>query len=264
MNGPGRVEAPRIGFTLIELLVVIAIIALLVSILTPSLQNAKELAQNSVCQTRLRGISNALAAYWMENDYNNPICRYNQDKDGNDLGWYERLYWPYGLWDKVGNNDQSDRTPAKWYETILDSEIFNCPAAFKKGIWSQPDHPRTHESARSGQEYTVSGSSYALNHWVSYPSVSRRYPKMNALQDPAATGMLLDAGKGLIYWRNNATYADHCPSCTNCLDPRHLGRMNSLMADGHVRSKPFSATLDADTGAYTQESWYIWYRDLEW
>ncbi len=55
------------GFTLIELLVVIAIIALLVSILLPSLKRAKDLAMNVVCKTNLRGIGMSSALY--RNDF---------------------------------------------------------------------------------------------------------------------------------------------------------------------------------------------------
>lgn len=51
------------GFTLIELLVVIAIISLLVSILIPSLQSARELARLTVCATQLKGIGLGYAMY---------------------------------------------------------------------------------------------------------------------------------------------------------------------------------------------------------
>ena len=54
---------PRPAFTLIELLVVIAIIALLVSILVPSLKRAKDLAKTAVCQTRLRSLVTGLNFY---------------------------------------------------------------------------------------------------------------------------------------------------------------------------------------------------------
>ena len=58
---------PR-GFTLIELLVVIAIIALLVSILLPSLNKAKELARNTICMTNLHHLGSAYKLYAEENE----------------------------------------------------------------------------------------------------------------------------------------------------------------------------------------------------
>ncbi|MFW6154936.1 MAG: type II secretion system protein [Planctomycetota bacterium] len=56
------------GFTLIELLVVVAIIALLVSILLPAVNKAKEITKQTLCMTRLKGVGTALAMYKMEND----------------------------------------------------------------------------------------------------------------------------------------------------------------------------------------------------
>ncbi|MHC4645475.1 MAG: type II secretion system protein [Planctomycetota bacterium] len=53
----------RKGFTLIELLVVIAIVALLMSILMPALNKARELAQRLVCGANLAGIGKAMVVY---------------------------------------------------------------------------------------------------------------------------------------------------------------------------------------------------------
>ena len=59
---------PLHGFTLIELLVVIAIIALLVSILLPSLTKAKELAKTAVCMSQQKSFGLGFAFYFNEYD----------------------------------------------------------------------------------------------------------------------------------------------------------------------------------------------------
>ncbi len=60
---PRRGRSGRRGFTLIELLVVVAIIALLISILLPSLQRAREMAKRAVCLANLKSMSTSSLVY---------------------------------------------------------------------------------------------------------------------------------------------------------------------------------------------------------
>ena len=55
------------GFTLIELLVVISIIALLLSILLPSLKAAKKKAQGVICTSNINGLSKGHYSYSLDN-----------------------------------------------------------------------------------------------------------------------------------------------------------------------------------------------------
>jgi prepilin-type N-terminal cleavage/methylation domain-containing protein len=53
----------RVGFTLVELLIVIGIIALLVSILLPAANRAREMSRRTVCLSNIRQLTAAWLMY---------------------------------------------------------------------------------------------------------------------------------------------------------------------------------------------------------
>ena len=102
------------GFTLVELLVVISIIALLLAILMPSLQKAREQAKTVVCLSNLRQWGMIFGLY--TNDNNGRFNRGWGSVSGEDPWRTGSQFWPGAL--------------KKYY---WDTEISFCPAATK--LW---------------------------------------------------------------------------------------------------------------------------------
>lgn len=112
------------AFTLIELLVVVAIIALLISILLPSLKRAREQARISKCLANLRSITQAGSAYVLDHESLVFTFPQNYKVDGDRRSWrlFTEFIWGGGVPD-VGRNDW-DESQGPDNPVRLDADVY--------------------------------------------------------------------------------------------------------------------------------------------
>lgn len=114
------------GFTLVELLVVVAIIALLVSILLPSLGKAKEQAKMVVCMTNLKALGMGFTFYTNQNNDWYPGAA---GWGGDPPHWDHRLQPYYENYDLL-HCPSDNLARAEWYVA--------------RGIPEEDRHPRSY------------------------------------------------------------------------------------------------------------------------
>lgn len=114
----------RRAFTLVELLVAIGVIAILVSILLPTVNHVRVQADRSKCSANLRSILLAVAVYENDNESYLPWCNWL----GPEVAGYRPRGWlytyPHGATSTATANDA---TTGVLYSSLNTLQVYRCP-----------------------------------------------------------------------------------------------------------------------------------------
>ena len=213
----------RRAFTLIELLVVIAIIALLVSILLPSLNKAKELAKGTLCATNLKSLGLSFQMY--ASDYDGRLPWYYSCY--NDGRYYTNLLVDGGY----APGDESDWY--NWYYGYIRTGIWHCPSA---------------ELLLSSGGYGVSFSPHGYHSMFPWHTSQSNYPGqvLDELKRPSELWLIgdVEASPASGIWAGYTVMYVTCPECpseawetsTGQAAARHTEKSNFAAVDGHVET----------------------------
>jgi len=227
------VAAAARGFTLIELLVVIAIIALLVSILLPSLNQAKLVAQAAVCGSNMKQLGNVFHLYGAEND--DCLPRY-YFAPGMTIGAeYYRFYDPYITTNYVG----------RFQDDIADvTLIFDCPTTTAK-VWQcgyigdEPgdygyNSPYLHAGVKTKRfDYGILRN---VGETRTYINQDKKLSDWEPDQELVAEAFQFNAWYSNVGYNNSWVFDYWVPSGGHYgLGDHHFGEINTLYIDASVQ-----------------------------